>query len=166
MHRFSVLAALLLAVPAAAQEPSVETIGPWRLICGQDGGCVARQAILLEKGPPETGLDLFLAPGPGATASLSLVTSLDVMIEPGAGLARRGDNVAAPAWRADFSACGRGGCQASGFLDPDVLAGAEDPVAVLVSPQGQQMLVPIRLDGLEEAIARTRAAGTTADETE
>lgn len=147
------------APPAqAAGLPETEVLGPWRLICGQqkEEGCVARQTILLEKGPPETSLDLFLTPGPDRLASLSLVTSLDVMIRPGAGIARSGRTVTAPVWWAEFAACGREGCQASAFFDPESVYGAEDPVAVLVSPEGQQLVVPLDLSRLRDAIDRTR----------
>lgn len=143
----------------AAPESAGEEIGPWRLICGDAGaGCVARQTILLEKGPPEISIDLFLTAGPGQSGTLSLVTNLDVRIEPGAGIARSQPMASAPVWHGEFVACGSAGCQANGFFDPDSVYGAEDPVAILVSPEGQTVAVPVSMARVKDALERVKPA--------
>lgn len=139
--------------------PPEEVIGPWRLICGQaEEGCVARQKIVLDKGPPEVSIDLFVTPGAGDdSAMLSFITNMDVAIAPGAAIARSQANAETPVWRADFAACGMAGCQANGLFDPDSVYGAEEPVAVLVSPEGKIFAVPVNLTRMKDVLARVKA---------
>lgn len=143
--------------PSAPGAEPVEEIGPWRLICGETGeGCVARQTVHLDEKDPEIVLDLFLTPGPGNSATLSLVTTLDVLIEPGVSISRSQPMTAAPVWHGDFVACGVAGCQANGFFDPDSVYGAEDPVAVIVSADAQTLAVPVSMALVKDALERVK----------
>lgn len=152
---YALMTVCVLAGPALGATD--ESLGAWRLICGEDG-CVARASVAADDGGQERVVDLFLGRGPGGVPTLSLITDLAVRVAPGAGIARSEAYVTAPSWSADFVTCGPDGCQATGFLDPDALRGAQDPIAVLVSPNGETLAVPLDLSGMDAALSAIEKA--------
>lgn len=155
--------------PQPAEAPALEPremdpIGAWRIICAAPA-CVARQDVPVNLGGEgqealqrQVSLLLSVTPGaaPEAGVLLSVATDIDIHVQPGLGLIRDEARVSTPIWRGDIEICGQG-CNASGFVDGQLLVDSPAPAISMVAADGNVIAIPFSTDGMKEAIETMRA---------
>lgn len=157
-------AAMLMAVPASAQQSSQQqsgtvrsTHGSWSIICDTPGGASSEQCALMQnviaEDRPEVGLSVVvLRTADNQAEILRVLAPLGVLLPNGLGLNVDGKDIG----RAYFVRCFQDGCYAEVILEEpllETLRGGTSATFIVFQTPEEGIGIPVDLEGFEEGFA-------------
>jgi invasion protein IalB len=160
----SLVAALLFAVPAGAQQSAAppsgtvkSTHGAWSIICDTPPGATTEQCAMMQnvvaEDRPEVGLSVVvLKTADNKAKILRVLAPLGVLLPNGLGLNVDGKDIG----RAYFVRCFQDGCYAEVILEKqllDTLSNGKSATFVVFQTPEQGIGIPVDLTGFAEGFA-------------
>lgn len=157
------------SLPAEETFSEAGRVGPWTILCGDRGSCLAEQIASLGKTPEgeDASLRMILTidenhiDGRGADGTLSAVIPLGLNVSEPAGLVPKDKPFTVAAWEGTYTDCVSAGCLASGPVDSRLLSGSEEWIIRVLGRGGEYVGLPVNASLIREAAAELRKESET-----